>query len=165
MKNARKHLVLYFAGHCEPNPLGIASYGWVVFTPESLGYPHPDPGTNIDSGSGIVHTHRNSINVAEYHALGHGLRCLLYPSKRSLGMLTIRGDSQLVIRQLNGDWACLQPHLLRLRDRCRALLGQLGCRWVAQWIEQNEAADALSVRAWEAEAGRAFPRRPRSQGA
>lgn len=40
--------------------------------------------------------------------------------------LEVRGDSALVIKQLQGQWQAKEPRMRMRRDRCRQLLGQFG---------------------------------------
>jgi ribonuclease HI len=153
-----RKLVLQFDGACEPNPGGLATYGWVL--------EHGDQSGVVQTGQGVARRGKAATNnVAEWVALGKGLRWLL-DHDPPCDELLIRGDSQLVIKQLTGEWGCNKEALSKLCDRCLAILGELGrrgVRWSAEWAgrEQNAAADALSVRAWEEAAGRPFPARPR----
>jgi ribonuclease HI len=141
--HAWRALVLYFDGACEPNPGGVASWGWVRL-PEGGGGPIEEGCGIVGEGDGITN------NVAEYYALGHGLRAITDEGLRP-ARLTIRGDSKLAV------------HLAQLRDRCRELLQALGCEWSAVWIprEENTLADALSVKAWCERTGKPFPERRR----
>jgi ribonuclease HI len=84
-------------------------------------------------------------NMAEYEALIFGLTAAL-----SLGIreLLVKGDSQLIIRQLRGECCCNNPqlaayliHVKRLEKDCDVLELQHVPR------EGNTAADALSVSA------------------
>jgi ribonuclease HI len=66
-------------------------------------------------------------NQAEFLALIHGLKELLavVPNPGELS-LAIRGDSQLVIRGLKGEWKIKHPNLQPLFQEARALLTQFG---------------------------------------
>lgn len=148
---AVNELVLHFDGSCEPrNPGGVATYGWVLSSGES-GF-----GVVADGGANATN------NVAEWCALGFGLRWIIehqpWPQ-----LLLIRGDSQLVIRQLNHEWACRKPHLQVLRARCELLLSQMTVKWRAEWVprEQNGAADELSRKAYIDHTGKPYPERRR----
>ena len=101
-------------------------------------------------------------NVAEYAALGFGLRHILDNfGGTAVDTLHIRGDSKLVVEQVARRWKCNKEHLAKLRDRCLELLEQIGCKWDSTWIprEQNTEADALSQSAYVAATGNAYPRR------
>lgn len=149
---------LYFDGACEPNPGGTGSWGYVL---------HGRPDSPITGMGSIPTGPTTTNNVAEWHALGFGLRRVqkgfkedgwVYP-----GLLLIRGDSKLVVNQLTGEWACRAEHLIPLRDRCREILEQIGIAWRAEWVprEDNTEADALSVDAWCKATGKPFPVRVR----
>ena len=163
-------LTLYFDGSCEPiNPGGVATWGWVLFkTP--LGGPLATNRGMAMQGKGATN------NIAEYHALGHGLRWLLdHPAhlndviNRDLREeLVIRGDSKLVIHQIMpsdmpGSWKCNAPHLLKLRDRCRELIGLLKVDVKLEWVprEENSLADAQSQMAYTEATGKPYPIRNR----
>lgn len=129
---------LHFDGGCEPtNPGGWMTWAWTL------------DANGVDfTGSGVrPPMPSNTNNVAEYFALGFGLkkvRELIDGGAGTCDRLVIRGDSRLVIHQIDRLWACRNPRLCDLRDRCHELL--LGVnRWRAEWIprEQNERADAL----------------------
>lgn len=151
-------LVMHFDGACEPtNPGGLGSWGWLLTAGGDL----------LASDSGTIPPGPASTNnVAEYTALGKGLRHAADDAGGlPPGALLVRGDSQLVVRQVTGQWLCNRPHLARLRDRCRELLAVIGrtrpvrLEWVRR--EENESADALTVAAWERATGKPFPRRVR----
>jgi ribonuclease HI len=86
-----------------------------------------------------------SNNVAEY---GGVLHILKYLSSRPPGQVTIYGDSNLVINQLNGKWR-IRKGLYRSiaveakeLSACLCRLGwQITCRWISR--ERNEECDAL----------------------
>jgi ribonuclease HI len=154
------HLELYFDGACEPtNPGGTGSFGWVIV--DAL------TGKAIDSGDGSIRPGPAvTNNVAEYFALGHGLKRLCDDTPEGLTVLTVKGDSKLAVHQVGGSWACNKDHLRKLRDRCRELLGVLrgkGIEIELLWVprEQNEEADALSQQGWEKATGKPFPVRVR----
>jgi len=139
---------LYFDGACEPNP-GLGAWGCHILTPSG-----PVSGGDTLPGE-------STNNVAEYAALGNGLKKLI-----ELGVsgstVEVLGDSQLVVNQVNRVWQCKD-------DRLRACLGrvnELAKRLegadnvlVFHWIPRHEngAADAQSVAAWEAATRRPFP--------
>lgn len=128
-------LKLYFDGSCEPkNPGGIAGYGWRL----------------VDMDGNEVTTDRGEVcrgpgatnNIAEWAAVTNGLRYL--KEKEWQGTLDIFGDSQLVIRQLLGEYKVRKDTLIPYHKECMGLLENL--QWNAHWIprEQNEECDKLS---------------------
>jgi ribonuclease HI len=67
--------------------------------------------------SGRRHIHNN---FAEYRGLEALLQAFLRAERpvhlgSGTGPLQVCGDSQLVIRQVNEEWACNAPHLIALR--------------------------------------------------
>ena len=77
-------------------------------------------------------------NVAEYTALIEGLR-----RARALGVthLEVRGDSELVLRQLQGTYRVKTPHLKPLHDEARRLAGDFAeVRWT--WVPREANAEA-----------------------
>ena len=106
---------LNFDGACEPrNPGGPGSWGYVIVGPE---------GGPITGMGSIPAASTTTNNVAEYWALGHGLRHLELAFTKGEWQrpdaILIRGDSKLVICQLNGEWACRAPGLIPLLARGR----------------------------------------------
>ena len=128
-----------FDGACEPvNPGGIATFGVVVKDKDS---------TVLLKEHGLVGKGSTmSNNVAEYAGVLHILE---YLSSRPPGRVTIHGDSNLVINQLNGKWRVRKGLYLSIAMEAKELLAYL--RWLGWqinfcWIprEQNEECDALS---------------------
>ena len=85
-----------------------------------------------------------SSNSAEYMALIRGLE-----EARKLGAdeIVVRGDSQLVIRQLEGKFRVTSDKIKPLFEEVAKLSREFE-RFDLQWIprEQNKKADALSTR-------------------
>lgn len=84
-------------------------------------------------------------NVAEYMGLILGLR-----RAKAMGIkeIDILADSELVVKQLNGEYQVKAEHLRPLYDEARALLGGFAHAAVSHIPrEQNEAADEMSNRA------------------
>jgi len=135
-------ITVYFDGLCEPvNPGGIATYGFVVYR----------DGERLAAGRGVVGAgylgDDVTNNVAEYTALVKALEWLV---ERGLTgeRLRVRGDSQLVIRQLRGEYAVRAPRIAPLYRRVRELLARFpSCEF--EWVprEGNREADALSLEA------------------
>ena len=57
-------------------------------------------------------------NVAEYVALLEALHCALHRNARSLSVFS---DSDVVVRQMSGEYACHSPKLYSLNWICRKL--------------------------------------------
>jgi ribonuclease HI len=76
----------------------------------------------IEFGDGMTN------NQAEFHALIAGLEALLALTgdKAKASSVAIRGDSQLVIRGLTGEWRVKHPGLQPLHRKALDLLGRFG---------------------------------------
>lgn len=153
-------LMLFVDGLCEPtNPNGYACWAWLARSPK---------GNRLREAYGCIgHGTGMTNNFAEYRAVTEALTytltraAMLY--ERGMGV-TVYGDSQLIIRQITGEYATRQPHLIKLRDEVLALVHQLASAGIPVefiWIprEQNAEADALTRQAYQ-EARRATRRQP-----
>lgn len=138
---------VYIDGLTEPvNPGGVATYGVVIKNTAING---------INELRGVVGKGPGmSNNVAEYAALYHALLHLI---RLGIGngvdpyVITIKSDSQLVIKQMSGEWACHGGLYIGMMNEARKLLKEFRRPLYYQWIprEQNEKADALSREAYE----------------
>jgi len=136
-------MVLYFDGLCEPkNPGGVATYGYVVY----------DGGLKVRKECGMVGAGMFgddvSNNVAEYTAMIRGMAYLLHTGYR--GRLTVRGDSQLTIRQMLGKYKVRASRLVPLHKKAVELkegFEEVTFEWVPR--EENEEADQLSRKAFD----------------
>ncbi|HKW05163.1 MAG TPA: ribonuclease HI [Nitrososphaerales archaeon] len=134
-----EEFILNFDGLCQPkNPGGIATYGVVI----------RKDGLKVFEGRGLAEakpwSEEASNNVAEYSGLIRGLEWL----KRfgHLGdQILVRGDSKLVINQLNGAFKIKAPRLVELYRRAEALLSEFK-KVRIEWVERslNSDADNLS---------------------
>jgi ribonuclease HI len=157
---------LFFDGLCEPyNPGGVACYGWSVWEPEigpNGSVPETEVWVESGTGRGVVSSGGplSTNNVAEWVALGKGLRHLL-DNFFGAPSLQIYGDSKLVIEQLKGIYRCNKPQLIHFRDRCREILAAFTLNWTATWIprEENSRADELSRLAYREFTGKEAPTR------
>lgn len=120
-------LILTFDGSCRPNPGGRSTYGWSL---------DDKIGRQLSYGSGVLETkYETDNNQAEWGALVQGLE-YVNTLQGWKGVLTILGDSQLVIKQVNGIWSCRSPRLLIYYSRAREIL--LGKKWRAIWIHRSD---------------------------
>jgi ribonuclease HI len=125
-------LLVFFDGGSRGNP-GPAAIGALVLDPASE---PPTPLVTISERIG-----ETTNNVAEYRALIAALEAArAYPARA----MRVRGDSLLVIEQLNGTWKVRQPHLQTLHAQALALLEgyeEVDLAHVPR--EQNVDADSL----------------------
>lgn len=84
-------------------------------------------------------------NVAEYTALIEGLK---WCKAKGHTDFVARGDSQLVVRQIQGSYAVRAPRIVPLYQQAAALVRELRVRM--EWVprEQNALADQESVNAY-----------------
>ena len=127
------HATIWFDGAClgNPGPMGAGAVvecgGKRRTVSKPLGH-----GTN---------------NVAEYEAAIAGLALAVSMGATSA---TLHGDSQVILRQLAGDYKVSAPHLKARHAQALALMAELGkvrLEWVPR--ERNVEADALSKAAAE----------------
>jgi len=128
--------VLYCDGAARGNP-GPAAIGAVLYEPVEH-----EPIGEVSERIGIA-----TNNVAEYRALEAGLE-----KARELGVrrLSVRLDSQLLVRQLKGEYRVKNAGLKPLFARVRRLID--GFEWVEVTHvrrESNTVADALANAAFD----------------
>jgi ribonuclease HI len=126
----------YFDGLCDPNPGGVATYGFVV----------RKDGKKLQEGHGLAGKPKSpqaTNNVAEYTGLIKALEWLL--DQKISGPVVVRGDSDLIIRQVKGEYKVKSPLLAPLHRQAVDLLDQLPevrLEWVPR--ERNADADRLT---------------------
>ena len=123
-----KHLILFCDGASRGNP-GPGAYGFVLMHGEDVVF-------SQGARMGVV-----TNNVAEYEGLLKGLEKSI-----ELGAteLTIKSDSQLLVRQLNGQYKVKAPHIIPLVQKAKKLLVQFQKVEITHIPrEQNSMADAL----------------------
>ena len=132
-------ITVYFDGLCSPkNPGGVAAYGYLIYRDNEL----------IQSGFGVVGEGKGMTNnVAEYEGLEAALWWLNEQGIRD--RIEIRGDSQLVIKQMNGEWQIRSETSRKYVPKIQKLLEGRVANFV--WIkrDENEAADRFSRKAYE----------------
>jgi len=120
---------LYFDGACRGNP-GQSAVGWVVVT---------DGGIVAEGGDTIG---RATNNQAEYEAL-----IAVLEAARDYGYdeVHIRGDSELIVKQVTGEYGVNDPDLREYRVTVRELLREFD-DWTISHVprEINERADDLA---------------------
>ena len=80
-------------------------------------------------------------NTAEWHALILGLRLARNHGERHV---VVKGDSTLVVKQVNREWKTKSPALRSLRTEAEELLARFES-WRVEWIprKENWRADEL----------------------
>jgi ribonuclease HI len=87
---------------------------------------------------------KTTNNVAEYEALLMGLEALIAMGKKKI---RVQSDSELLVRQLNGQYRVRDPKLKMLFERARSLLRHFDrCTIVHVRREANKLADKLANR-------------------
>jgi ribonuclease HI len=121
---------LNFDGACEPfNPGGHGGWGvWIEGLPDGpqglCGY--------VGYGDGVTN------NVAEYTGLIRGLEFLV---SRGVQSCEVRGDSQLAIRQMTGEYAVKSPLIRPLWQEAMSLASRIpGIRF--RWVRRQENSKA-----------------------
>ena len=120
-------LILHTDGGSRGNP-GLAGVGWVLHLKDQV-YAY---------GRGVLGVATN--NEAEYRGLIEGLKYIRdLPEQRSL---LIRSDSQLIVRQITGEYRC-NGQLAPLYEQSKELLHGLDYR--IEWCPRlsNQGADQL----------------------
>lgn len=81
-------------------------------------------------------------NVAEYKGLLFGLEKLVELGAKEV---EVRADSELMVKQLNGQYRVKHPNLIPLYQEAKALLRKIpSCKIVHVRREMNKDADRLS---------------------
>jgi ribonuclease HI len=130
-------MLICFDGACEPrNPGGHMGWGIAVVEAGAAlesesGYQEPGPTT--------------SNNVAEYLGVCMALRRAIAAARAGEGEITIRGDSKLVIEQLNGRWRARDGHYMQTMREAKVLLDDLRSlcpSMTLEWLPGSENVHA-----------------------
>lgn len=93
--------ILKFDGACRGNPSNILGMGSIIYNPNNETKYTSSRKYELDVGTN---------NIAEYLALIDGLRLAQH---HNIKHLTVQGDSQLIINQINGTYKVNSPKLLQ----------------------------------------------------
>ena len=134
-QNPPGRMILHTDGGSRGNP-GLAGFGVVLL----------DAQGNTAAEKGVCLA-RATCNEAEYQGLIAGLELAQEHGVRDL---LVRSDSQLLVRQLNGEYKVKSPRLLSFFLRARKLLEGFPA-WKAEHIprERNARADELANEAMD----------------
>lgn len=151
------NLALMFDGGIKKgSPGGVPVFGYVVYELEKgefLDYATTKV-KELTYGYGVVINtpfEAGTNNTAEYSGLLAGLMHLDAQSYLDgCEKLGIYGDSELVIKQLNGGYAVRQPHLYKIYLKIKNLLNDRRVLRTYQHVrrEFNQRADDLANQAW-----------------
>ena len=123
-------IVAYIDGGARGNP-GPAGYGVRIQSPD---------GTVLDELHGPLGIATN--NVAEYNGL---LAALRWAVENNVSRVQIRADSELLVKQMRGEYKVKNPGLQPLYVRARLLVAELDdVRFEHVRREFNAEADRLS---------------------
>ena len=125
---------VYADGASRGNP-GPAAVGWVIVTDEGI----------VTEGNDRIGETTN--NRAEYEAL---IRALEVARDYRFEEVEVRSDSELLVKQVTGEWDANDPELRERRIEVRQLLAQFD-DWSLTHVprEINERADELANEAFE----------------
>jgi ribonuclease HI len=129
MSDKSRKLVLYCDGASRGNP-GPSSYGIVIL---ENGAPVYEAGERIPDGTN---------NVAEYEGLIQGLT---HCARLEGSEVIVRSDSQLLVRQMLGQYKVKTPHILTLFNKAKVLASRFSVVHFEHIPrEQNKSADKLA---------------------
>lgn len=130
-----KDLKLYFDGGNEGK---LAVYGVVGYS---------DGKTVVEIGGVCDQSLPQTNNVAEWTALYYAM-VYAFSVRDDYDNVVIYGDSELIVKQINGEYACKNPHLVPFYAKSIKMMLALSAEMVKYkilWIprEQNERADEV----------------------
>ena len=136
-------------GGSRGNP-GPASYGVVIHDPRG------ETAARLKKYIG-----RTTNNVAEYYGL---IAALDYAQAQNIRAMRVESDSELMVKQMRGQYKVKSPDLQPLFERARKMSQMLAWFRIDHvYREQNREADALANEAMDEAAGKATARPPASE--
>ena len=103
-----------------------------------------DDGTVVELKEALGHA---TNNVAEYNGL---LAALRWAVQRGVDRLHVKADSELLVKQMRGEYRVKNEGLKPLYEQARALMAKLGhVKFEHVRREQNEDADRLANEAMD----------------
>ncbi len=136
-------IILHADGAYRGKNGGVASYGYLV-----------EKGSKtVRKDYGVLLEDRVTNNYAEYTAIIKGLEWIKQ-SDLQFDKLIIRSDSQLVVKQVNGEWSVKSGNLRDLHKEVKDLIAHFESKGKSVNLvhvgrEHNEEADELSQLAIE----------------
>lgn len=128
--------------HCdgltEPNP-GPGSWAFIVFD---------EFGEEVESQSGMMPQNPCTNNQTEYRAM---IEALVWAHERDEDEVVIYSDSQLVVKQLNGEWQVASDNIRSWYDNANDLIEpHVKIAWIPG---KDNQADELTRMVYEAATG------------
>ncbi len=138
MPSSTHPIACFFDGACKGNQFVEKGPMWVAYTFGEEEHVHEIP--DLLSSRGPL----RSNNIAEYQALILLLRELRETASRDArARFAVNGDSQLVVRQMEGRYRVRQDHLRVLHDEARRLAADLPVTFRFVPREKNRAGHLL----------------------
>ena len=135
--------ILYFDGASRNNPRGPAGCGWILYEMDEYG---TDGGFIADGSKYLGHDVSN--NQAEYQGLIEGLEYV--GDNIRCDNIYIRGDAEIVIRQMEGEYQVRSPNIRPYYDDAVSKLEYVkdsvtyGCNFRHIPRHKNGEADELA---------------------
>jgi|15BtaG_2_1085339.scaffolds.fasta_scaffold01178_8 ribonuclease HI len=113
-----------------------------------------ETGAVLHTSYGVVESqHELTNNIAEYSAMKTGLG-IAWMHADNVSKVILQGDSQLVMRQVEGLYKCGTEHLKPLLATCRGIIDKLVDKNIEvcyNWVKrvENHVADSLGHAARE----------------
>jgi ribonuclease HI len=141
---------VYFDGLCQPyNPGGIACYAFVILAKK--GHEQKQQQYSEYGLAAEPFSDNATNNVAEYTGIIKALEWLLEKDNYNNNQkIIVRGDSQLVISQLNGKYKVRAIKIIPLYQKAKSLLSKfkdIKIEWIPR--DNNKEADKLSNKAYQ----------------
>jgi ribonuclease HI len=151
IRPGNNEIQVYFDGLCQPyNPSGIACYAFVILAKK--GHEQKQQQQYSEYGLAAEPFSDNATNnVAEYTGIIKALEWLLEKDNYNNNQkIIVRGDSQLVISQLNGKYKVRAVKIIPLYQKAKSLLSKfkdIKIEWIPR--DNNKEADKLSNKAYQ----------------
>jgi formyltetrahydrofolate-dependent phosphoribosylglycinamide formyltransferase len=131
-----EHVTIYTDGGSRGNP-GPGAGAYVITGTDG----------KVICGKGVF-IPRTTNNVAEYTGMGEGLKAAVAMGAKTVSVFS---DSELMVKQINGEYKVKSPNLKDLYNDCMDIL-QSFSSWEVSHVyrESNKDADALANKAMDA---------------
>ena len=131
-KKELEHIIISCDASIKQNPGGPASIGYVVQFPTSWQQKNHEMAAIVKA---------NTNNLAEYTAVYMALTTLMDLNNNPKCKIEIRTDSQLVVKQIQGNIACNNEQLKIKRDCIRELIANLPIEVELKWRPRNSTPE------------------------